>query len=528
MIRGVVMRNIAAELNNSRLFDPYRWSKATQVKNACTELTTILGFRDKRYYPHVMMVLLDLYCSWRTDPSQYISYARDKQRYGMRSRYTRIKVGRICLLNIVDKMFEEEYIEHAEWVCYRDPVTGKIYAGYSSRMRATRKLIRFLVRHKIKLRMISRHPNEAVIFVRDENKDDVKLDAMPSMPRDVASSEKVLIAYNNFLQRTYIDIDDEFLTNTDLEKMKKWKNQKYVEYSIDLSKKRVYRVFSNEDWKQGGRIFGAWWHSCPKQLRKYIVLNGEPTIELDFSSIHILLLYAHLGENFLDEGSDAYTVEGHDFRKAMKIVMMSAINAQKDEQKDGDTKAIRAAWKTLVFKCNEERVEHGINSPDQLYPLLEIMKERHKPIARFLSSGKGIELMKQDSDIAIDLINRHTKIGVPILTVHDSFIIPLSFMPFTIDMMNQAYARQVSKLLGAGYNSTIETIDCLNEIIHVEDTSQNINLVGLIKPTVMLNELADFKKRWSDRTASDQLRRQFRWSKRRYQFNKIMRTHHLS
>lgn len=509
------------------MFDPYRWSNAPQVKNACTELTTILGFRDKRYYPHIMMVLLDLYCSWRTDPSQYISYARDKKRYGMRSRYTRIKVGRICLLNVVDKMFADGYIEHVESVCYRDPVTGKIYAGYSSRMRATRKLIRFLVRHKVKLRMISRHPNETVIFVRDENKDDVKLDAMPSMPRDVVSSEKVLIAYNNFLQKSYIDIDDELLTNADLKEMKKWENQKYVEYSVDLSKKRVYRVFSNESWKQGGRIFGAWWHSCPKQLRKYIVLNGEPTIELDFSSIHILLLYAHLGANFLDEGSDAYTIEGHDFRKAMKIVLMSAINAQKDGKKDGDTKAIQAAWKTLVFKCNEERVRHGIDTPGDLYPLLEIMKERHKPIAKFLSSGKGIELMKQDSDIAIDLIYRHTKIGVPILTVHDSFIVPISFMPFTIDMMNQAYARQVSRLIGAGYNSTIETIDCLSGTVHAEDTSQNINVAGLIKPAITIEELDDYNNQFNDRTTSDQLRREFRWRKHRYQYKKIMRTHNI-
>ena len=522
------MSDIASQLNNSRMFDPYRWSNAPQVKSACAELTTILGFRDKRYYPHVMMVLLDLYCSWRTDPSQYVAYARDNKRYGKWSRYVRIKVGIVCLLNVVDRMFSEGYIEHVDAVCYRDPVTGKPYAGYSSRMRATRKLIRLLVRHRVKLVMISRHPNESVIFVRDENKDDVKLDAMPSMPRDVASSEKALICYNDFLQKSYIDIADEFLTKADLEKMKKWQNQKYVEYSIDLSKKRVYRVFSNKDWKQNGRIFGAWWHSCPKQLRKYIILNGEPTLELDFSSIHILLLYAHLGENFLDEGSDAYTIEGHDFRKAMKIVMMSAINAKADKKKDGDTRAIQAAWKTLVFKCNEERVKHEINKPDDLYPLLEIIKERHKPIAKFLSSGKGIELMKQDSDIAIDLIKQHTKIGVPILTVHDSFIVPLSFMPFTIDMMNQAYAKQVSRHLGAGYNSIIETIDCLSGAVHTEDTSQNINLAGLIKPTVSLDELSDFRERWKDRITSDQLRRQFRWRKHRHQFYKIKRVHALS
>ena len=339
------MNDIARELNNSRIFDPYRLSKAPQAKSACSELMTLLGFNDKRYYPHMMMVLLDLYCSWRTDPKQYVSYSRDNNQYGKHSRYTLIKVGKVCLLNVVDKLLEHEYIKHVPAVCYRDPITNKPYDGYTSRMRATNKLIKLIVKHKVKLRMISRHPNEAVIFLRAEKDkngvtDDVKF---VDMPRDVERSETVLIEYNNLLQKTYIDIDDEFLTSAELDNMKKWDNQKYVEYSVDLSKKHVYRVFSNEDWKQNGRIYGAWWHSCPKQLRKYIVLDGEPTIELDFSSIHILFLYAHLGENFLNEGTDAYTIEGHDFRKAMKVVMMSAINAQEDKEKNvaGETQQFR-------------------------------------------------------------------------------------------------------------------------------------------------------------------------------------------
>jgi hypothetical protein len=515
----------ADELQNSRLFDPYRWSTEPQVKAACTELQEILGLTDIRYVPYVRMVLLDLYCSWRTDPLQFISYSRRKARYGKRSRYARIKVGMTCLLKLIDTMKRPEYgyIDHAVGVCYRDPVTNIPYVSYTSRMRATRKLIRLLVKHRVKLHIISRHPNEAVIYLRNKEKEDVKFD---SMPRDVERSEKVLIQYNNLLQKTYIDIDDEFLTAAELDKMKKWDDQQSVEYSVDLSEKRVYRVFSNSNWNHNGRIFGAWWHSCPKQLRKYIILDGEPTVELDYSSIHILLLYAHLGTNFLDEGTDAYTVDGHDFRAAMKIVIMSAINAKPDIEKDvaGETKAVQAAWKTLITKCNSARKDNGINSHELLYTMLEALKERHKPIAEFLSSGKGIELMKQDSDIAIELIKQHTSMNVPILTVHDSFIVPMSFMPFTIDLMNQAYNKQVAHLLGSRYNSTIETIDCLNGTIQSEDTSQNINVAGLIKTAVPVAELENYITRWRARVRSNQLLRQYRWKKNTYQFNKLRRT----
>ena len=166
-------------------------------------------------------------------------------------------------------------------------------------------------------------------------------------------------------------------------------------------------------------------------------------------------------------------------------------------------------------------MKFGVDSHDQLYTMLEILKERHQPIANFLSSGKGIELMRQDSDIAVELIKQHTKIKVPILTVHDSFIVPISFMPFTIDLMNQAYSKQVASLLGGGFNSTIETINCLNGTIDIDDTSQNINVKGLIKASISPADFEDYQIKWRSRISSDQLRRQFRWKKNYYQYDKI-------
>ncbi len=515
-------------LNNSRLFDPYRWSTSAEVVLACNDLQEQLQLNDRRYKPYVMMVLLDLYCSWRSDPTQYISISRDKNRYGKFSRYASILVGHRGIVTLTDRLRDEGFIEYVNAVCYRDPVTGIPYAGYTTRMRATKKFIRLIVKHKIKLSMISRHPNEAVIKFRTvKNENDIARDIKDfDAPRDVERSGKVLVKYNDLLQRSYIDLDDELLTSADLEELKRYdrKLERYVvEYSIDLSKKRVYRVFSNEDWKQGGRVYGAWWHGCPKELRKYILINGEPVIELDFSAIHVLLLYAHLGENFLDEGVDAYTIEGHNFRKAMKVVMMSAINAKPDEKADGDTRAIQATWDTLIKKLNKERKKHDVNSHDSLYEMLEAIKERHRPIAQFLASGEGIKLQREDSDIAVDVIKRHTDMNVPILTVHDSFIVPRSFEPFTRDIMNQAYGKLVAKYLGVGFTSEIETINCLTGEIVKEETDCNLNVTGLIKPAFKPEELRATYIALDRRTFSQQLKRQFRWRSNRYQFNKVYR-----
>ena len=52
--------------------------------------------------------------------------------------------------------------------------------------------------------------------------------------------------------------------------------------------------FNNESFEDGGRFYGGWWQSIPSEYRKYISLNGDLTIEMDYSSIHIHLLYAEL------------------------------------------------------------------------------------------------------------------------------------------------------------------------------------------------------------------------------------------
>lgn len=520
------MTTTSNDFNNSRIFDPYRWSTTSEVKAACNDLQTSLGLNDKRYDVHVMMILLDLYCSWRSDPSQYVSIAKDKNRYGENSRYASIHVGFYCITKLINKLRVEKFIEYVPAVCYRDPVTGTPYAGYTTRIRAKKKLIRLIVKHKVKLAMISRHPNEAVIKFRtakDEN--DIARDIEDfQAPEDVRRSAKTLIRYNNLLQRTYIDLDDELLTSADIKELKRYdkKLDKFVvEYSIDLSKKRVCRIFNNEDWKQGGRIYCAWWHGCPKELRKYILINGEPVVELDFSAIHVLLLYAHLGENFLDEGSDAYDEDRGFKRDVIKVVMMSAINAQEDDKADGDTKAIRATWDTLIKKNNAKRKELGITSHQNLYDMLEEIKERHPRIKDFLGSGEGIKLMREDSDIAVEIIRQHTKMNVPILSVHDSFIVPRYFEPFTRDIMNQAYGKLVAKYLGAGYSSETETINCITGEIFKEDTDCNLNVQGLIKPAFKLDVLRDAYMRLEQRADTKQLWRYRKWKNNKYQYDKV-------
>ena len=60
----------------------------------------------------------------------------------------------------------------------------------------------------------------------------------------------------------------------------------------DISSVFLYRVFNRGAFKCGGRFFGHWVQMIPSGYRKYLQIDGEPTVEIDYSSMHISMLYA--------------------------------------------------------------------------------------------------------------------------------------------------------------------------------------------------------------------------------------------
>ena len=68
----------------------------------------------------------------------------------------------------------------------------------------------------------------------------------------------------------------------------------------------VYRVF-NRDFQHGGRFYGGWWQNAKSKDRKYLRINGQPTVELDYSQLHPRLTYRMAGKPLT---GDAYDIEG--------------------------------------------------------------------------------------------------------------------------------------------------------------------------------------------------------------------------
>ena len=91
----------------------------------------------------------------------------------------------------------------------------------------------------------------------------------------------------------------------------------------------------------------------------------------------------------------------------------------KDEQS-----AERAANRWL-YKKHNARIKLNNFDIKSAKPLMKEFRKVHKPIERHFCNGSetGLRIMNLDSRIALDIVDHFAKQKIPILSIHDSFIV---------------------------------------------------------------------------------------------------------
>ncbi len=213
-------------------------------------------------------------------------------------------------------------------------------------------------------------------------------------------------------------------------------SRKFSELSLNCAINPVAnalrRVF-NVDWCHGGRFYKAPHITLPSACRKTMTINGEPTAELDYSGLHIRMLYNHLGIDYRDEcyvylKSDT---ANKDDRERIKLASLIIINSSDRKE----------ANKAIHDRCRKKGIHYPAGQFDCYSALVEQFEDYHAPIKQFLLSGKGLELQYQDSVIMASILERMTREGIPALPVHDSIICPLRHKEFLRQVMVEEYEK---------------------------------------------------------------------------------------
>ena len=78
-----------------------------------------------------------------------------------------------------------------------------------------------------------------------------------------------------------------------------------------------------------------------------------------------------------------------------------------------------------AFRSELDYTAYPYSFPDDvLAELLTGIKDRHPKISHLICSGAGLRLMNLDAQMCEYVIERFVEQNIPILTVHDSFVVP--------------------------------------------------------------------------------------------------------
>ena len=184
----------------------------------------------------------------------------------------------------------------------------------------------------------------------------------------------------------------------------------------------LYRVFNNGSFEQGGRFYGGWWEHAKKVIRPKIILDRQPTVEVDFKGLHPAMLFAKKGYAIPE---DPYAlipgITGNDaLRSHAKVTFLALLNAGK-----------RGTKEPTEF----DPTVHGMTKK----AFQQVVKDAFPMLPGIFGTGIGLRLQREDSDLAEKIMLHFMEQGIPVLPVHDSFIIAAQHQSELIQVMKSVF-----------------------------------------------------------------------------------------
>lgn len=305
-----------------------------------------------------------------------------------------------------------------------------------TRYAATDRLLALFTENEIKALPahlpVYRHPQ--LIKVRAKELDEYGLEHRVTLQYEESPETERIIAnlktINNALARNWYDLeisDDELLAL-----QMRLAGDKFEERQIRLDHKTLYRVFNDTGLTTGGRFYGGWWQNIPKEYRHYLAVNGKKMVELDYSNQHPTILYALEGatrpedcySNIIKPRKNSDNVEG--LRKQIKLAFNAMLNAKQPLQrppKDISFAPYGLKWKEVA----------------------KAIMVAHHPISHHFYTGVGLRLQRIDSDIAERILLHFTSNSIPILPLHDSFLMHNGYETWLEPVMLKAFEDVVGR-----------------------------------------------------------------------------------
>jgi hypothetical protein len=246
-----------------------------------------------------------------------------------------------------------------------------------------------------------RGSSKPLLQIKLEDSQDAEPTTKP-LDRTLNSDEEVLVPLNEKLQSLKVDFS---LPNYSVYQ-DNWNFKTGQSKLRHMSGNELTRQFKSQD-GNGGRLYGHWVQQCPSGLRPYITFNGKETIELDYGSMQLFLLYGLAG--CVPPDNDLYEFPRVD-RGWMKAILTRSVGANTRDEAIASLRAEMAATSSKILPRAEE--------------FFDLFWERHKDVYHLLFKGETwARLQYLDSTIALRVIKLLLSNNIVCIPIHDSFIV---------------------------------------------------------------------------------------------------------
>ena len=390
---------------------------------------------EARHRASVEALLANLFAASKNvlDPSRYVALSFDRSAY----------VGtELCL----DAMAQcRDYLHEHGFVELGRGFRGYEYGGSDKTWgRRTRMQATALLRDRFEELLLDRKalmiPSSQLIRIKDVE------GIASSCPDKIVASRDLLLAINRRLAGASIGMEppslvplDDYVGGASVQAVKCADGDETDgadteadlgrSYAGDRTATSLYRAFKR-DWSSGGRLYGGWWMSAGRDLRPHITIDGQPTVELDYKTLHPRLLYHREGRPLDFDPYNLPALPSDRVRELGKKTFNRLLNTTSKKVRDrlrvraapGDNLVLPKGWTFEMY--------------------VDALVERLAPIHKWLGTGVGVHLQREDSDLALAVLQKMEDAAVVVLPIHDSFMVAEQHKDLLWTAMHDAFREQ--------------------------------------------------------------------------------------
>lgn len=191
--------------------------------------------------------------------------------------------------------------------------------------------------------------------------------------------------------------------------------------------------YNNGSFDHGGRLYGKF-QNLRKGERQTLTIDGKPTVELDFACLHPAMLYNMEGLPLEGDAYSLYPNQSDVVRGGIKTAFNALLNAHNDasalkasnlelsdRDKNGRMKPCEELLDARLLREEFDRRKLKFTN------ILQDLKSKHNSIGRYFGLGYGLKLQNKDVELVYAVCRHFCERKIPILPVHDSFIVQAEY-----------------------------------------------------------------------------------------------------